>query len=278
MLRDAVTVEGNGGCQDDKEHHDVREKRPDADINVPKLKFLECCSSPLSKRTLTCRLLFFNFFTRLPEKQVRTDRSAKNRHEHRPFISRMWHRRHQSVAQHSAPIGPCHKRSDRVGKQHQHQPFQPARDLVILKPDRCPRDQECERHHEKVRFDPEQHFSCIGHAGEVRRDVDRVGHKQGHDEDVQQPSWKSLPEIPGQALPRHLADSGTHHLNRGHQRPRQERSPEKLGSKLCARNRISRNAGWVIVGSPGDDARAKRLQQQSHPSNWGEFRHERVGV
>ena len=94
----------------------------------------------------------------------------------------------------------------------------------------------------------------------------------------QQPTWKSLLEIPGQALPRHLADSGTHHLNRGHQWPRQECGPEKLGSKLRARNRICRNAGWVIVGSPGDDARPKRSQQQSHPSNWGKCRHERVGV
>ncbi len=35
---------------------------------------------------------------------------------------------------------------------------------------------------------------------------------------------------------------------------------------------------WVIVGSSGDNARAKRLPQQSHPSSWREFRHERVGA
>ena len=39
----------------------------------------ECCSSPLSKRTLTCRLLLFNFSTCLPEKQIWTDRSTENR-------------------------------------------------------------------------------------------------------------------------------------------------------------------------------------------------------
>ena len=81
-------------------------------------------------------------------------------------------------------------------------------------------------------------------------------------------------KFPAKPLPRHLADSGTHHLNRGHQRPGQERSPEKLGSKLRARNRICGNAGWVIVRSPGDNARAKRLQQQSHPSSWSKCRHE----
>jgi len=89
---------------------------------------------------------------------------------------------------------------------------------------------------------------------------------------------KSLLKISGQALPRHLADSGTHHLNRGHQRPRQECGPKKLGSKLRDRNGICRNAGWVIVGSPGDYSWSKRPQQQSHPSNWGKCRHEQVGM
>ena len=61
----------------------------------------------------------------------------------------------------------------------------------------------------------------------------RIGRKQGHDEDAQQPTWKSLLEIHGQALPRHHPDSGAHHLNRGHQGPRQECSPEKLRSKAA---------------------------------------------
>jgi hypothetical protein len=85
-------------------------------------------------------------------------------------------------------------------------------------------------------------------------------------------------KISGQALPRHLADSCTHHLNRSHHRPRQECGSEKLGPKLRARDRICGNAGWVIVGSPGDDARSKRSQQQSHPSNWGKCGHEQVAV
>ena len=55
-------------------------------------------------------------------------------------------------------------------------------------------------------------------------------------------------------------------------------SPKKLGSELRARNRICGNTGRVIIRSAGDNARTKRLQQQSHPSNWGKGRHERVGV
>jgi hypothetical protein len=38
-VRDAVAVKRDGGCQDDKEHDHIREKRADADIHAPQLKF-----------------------------------------------------------------------------------------------------------------------------------------------------------------------------------------------------------------------------------------------
>ena len=78
-MRDAVAVEGNRSSQDDKKHHHIREKRTHTYIDVSQLKFLECCPSPLSKRTLTHRFLLFNLFTCLPEKQIWTDRGAENR-------------------------------------------------------------------------------------------------------------------------------------------------------------------------------------------------------
>jgi hypothetical protein len=53
---------------------------------------------------------------------------------------------------------------------------------------------------------------------------------------------------------------------------------KKTGPMLRARNRIGGDAGWVIVGRPGDDARAQRSQEQSHPSNWGKYRRGRVGT
>ncbi len=39
-----------------------------------------------------------------------------------------------------------------------------------------------------------------------------------------------------------------------HERPRQQRGPEKSGSELRARNGVCCNAGRVIVGGPGDNA------------------------
>jgi hypothetical protein len=53
-----------------------------------------------------------------------------------------------------------------------------------MEPDRYPRNQECEDHYEQVRVDPRQHFSRICHAGEIRRNIDRVRREQGHDEDT----------------------------------------------------------------------------------------------
>jgi hypothetical protein len=87
----------------------------------------------------------------------------------------------------------------------------------------------------------------------------------------------ATPKIPGYAQPGHHSDSGTHHLNRGHQRPSQECSPKKAGPKLRARNRTCGDAGWVIVGSSGDNARAKptstaiasiELEQMSARKSW----------
>jgi hypothetical protein len=71
-----------------------------------------------------------------------------------------------------------------VGEEREHQPFEYVRDLVTTEPNRCLRNQESETHHKPVGVDSRQHFSCIRHTGEVRRDVNRVGSEQDHDEDA----------------------------------------------------------------------------------------------
>jgi hypothetical protein len=73
--------------------------------------------------------------------------------------------------------------------------------------------------------DPQQHCSRIRHTGQIRGNVDRVCAQKGDDEDEQQPAWKPLFEVSGQPFSRYLSDAGTHHLNRGHQRPGDERGP-----------------------------------------------------
>ena len=87
----------------------------------------------------------------------------------------------------------------------------------------------------------------------------------------------NLLKITSQPLPRHFADSGAHHLNRSHQWPGQERSPEQLGSKLSAGNGICCDSRWVVVGSAGDDPGPKRLQQRLNPTRWGGFLQKKLG-
>src|SRR5580700_9858721 len=67
----------------------------------------------------------------------------------------MRHRRHEGIAHHSAPISPHHKRGDRVGEEHQHQPLENVRYLVITEPNRSPRDQQGENHYNQCALTPD---------------------------------------------------------------------------------------------------------------------------
>ena len=241
---------------------------------TPTSMFLSSSSSvvaprALSKRTLACRFLLFNFFTCLPEEKIRADCRAEDRHQRRPFITGMRHGRNQGIAQHLAPVGSHHKRGNRVSEKHKHKPLENVRDLVILEPNRCPRDENRERHYKPVGIDAGQHGSRICHARQVRANVNCICDQQGNDEGKQEPFWKSLLQIRGQALSRHLADACAHHLHGSQQRPCEKCGPEKFGSELRAGNGVCGDARRVVVSSPGDDPGPERLQKRSDPTRWG---------
>jgi hypothetical protein len=65
-----------------------------------------------------------------------------------------------------------------------------------MEADRCPRNQECEKHYQQVRIDPGQHFSRIRHPGEIRRDVNRVGRKHLHHISRRRQNEICNPDIP----------------------------------------------------------------------------------
>jgi hypothetical protein len=67
---------------------------------------------------------------------------------------------------------------------------------------------------------------------------------------------KSSPEVSSRALYRHLTDTGAYHLIGGHQPPRDESSPRKIGSELRFGNRISGDNSGGVVGSPGNGSGA----------------------
>ena len=91
-----MAVEGGRSSQDDEKHDHIREKRTHTHIDVSQLKFFECCSSPLSKRTLTCRLLLFSAFSEAiffpPNFGSRSDDPSPNASLHeRVFLYRKEH-------------------------------------------------------------------------------------------------------------------------------------------------------------------------------------------
>jgi hypothetical protein len=163
--------------------------------------------------------------------------------------------------------GSHNKCGNGIGEKHEDEPLKDVRYLVILEPDRCPRNKERKRNYEPMRIDPRQHCSRIRHAGKIRGDVNCVCDQQGYNECEQQPPWKSLFEIPSQPLPGHLADARTHNLDRGHERPRQQGGPEKFGSKLRSGNGVSGDPRGVIVCSPGNNSGPERLQGRSNPTS-----------
>src|ERR1035437_3236957 len=113
-----------------------------------------------------------------------------------------------------APVGAHHKRGDGIREEYQDHPLEYVGDLTILEPHRCPRNEKSKCYHEPMGVDSAKHRCSIGHSGKVCRNVYRVCAQESEDEGEQQPSWKSLAQIPSQEIPRNLANTCAHHLNR----------------------------------------------------------------
>ena len=130
-----MLVEGDRGGEDDKEHHQVGEKRANAHVDVSQPKFFNRGSSALSKRVLARQLFLFDLFTCLPEEQVRANGCAEDCDQRCPLIAAVRHRWHQRSAQHLAPVGSYDKCGGGVGKKDKDQPLEHVCDLSILEPD-----------------------------------------------------------------------------------------------------------------------------------------------
>src|SRR5262249_4432793 len=59
----------------------------------------------------------------------------------------------------------------------------------------------------------------------------------------------------------HQSDLRTGELDRCHQRKRDQCCPERRVTELSSRHGIGADAGWIIVGGPGDEARSKHGQE-----------------
>jgi len=66
--------------------------------------------------------------------------------------------------------------------------------------------------------------------------------------------WELIAQRTGESLPGHYADVRTYHLYERHQRPSDERCPEKRGAELRPRDGVGRNPRWIVISRTGDDA------------------------
>lgn len=72
-MRDPVSVKRESAGKDDEVHHDVGEKRSNANIEFAQAQFTARCAKPIGEHSAAHGLFFFYFLRGLPEKQVRTD-------------------------------------------------------------------------------------------------------------------------------------------------------------------------------------------------------------
>jgi hypothetical protein len=85
-----------------------------------------------------------------------------------------------------------------------------------------------------MRVESGQHLGRVGHAGKVRADIDRVRSQKRERCEDDNRARKLATKRRAQALAGNQADARAHELHRRHQRPGDERRPEKRSAKLRA--------------------------------------------
>ena len=206
------------------------------------------------------RFFLFDFLTGLPEEEVWTDRRAEDRDQRRPRGMAAGPGRHECRTQDFGPVRLGDECGDHVREQREREPLQRVGDLVIAQAHRRVADAETEQRFVDLRRTAAEHLRRVAHAGEIGRDVDRVGDQQRQREQRDQPAWKFLAQRAGEADSGDHADARAHHLHAAHQRPCQESRPQHAGAELRTCDRIRRDAGWIVIRGARRDAGPERMQ------------------
>ena len=200
------------------------------------------------------RSLLLDLLRRLPEKQIRRDRRAENRHQHREERSRPLDVRNQRGAERKPPVHVRDKRGQHIGEQHEREPLEHARDRAVRGPhqqhdddDAVGRDGERDRR-------ARDHPGGLRHAAEIRRNVDHVGDDQQQAGSPQHPARIAPPDHAGETEASDNAEPGAHQLHGGHERERHDRRPQRQVAEAGAGHRVGRNARRVVVRRAGDQA------------------------
>ena len=103
------------------------------------------------------------------------------------------------------------------------------------------------------------------HGGEIGTDVDRIGHQQQADDDMDQPARQNVRHIGGQTFAGNPADPGADRLDRRHQGIGQDRHPDQAEAELGPDLGVGGDAARIVVRRPGDQARPQPGEQRSGP-------------
>jgi hypothetical protein len=164
---------------------------------------------------------------------------------------------HERNRQRASPIDVGIKRCHHVGEQDERQPLENLCDQLVGSPNQQPNDEE------RVEWNPDQGSNSrdelrgLCHSTEISANVDEVSDDENGTGSPEHPAGIISSNGSCQTAPRNHSQSRAHQLDRGHQRKREERDPERGVTVGCASDRIGGDSRRIIVGRAGDQPRAQ---------------------
>ncbi len=231
----------------------------------------------LFHRRLARRDLFLHFLRGLPKEKIGRDGGSEDTHQRSPIRAGPLHGWNQGGAQHGRPVRMRQKRGGDVGEQGESEPLEDPGDEPVTGPEQQADQNERIDGRPIERPDAGEKLRDVGHAAEIRGDIEDIGDDQQRTGAPQDPAWIAQPDHAGQPEPGDHAEAGAHDLHRRHQREREHRGPQRRIAETGAGDRISGDAGWVVIGGAGDQAGAEigkepaepALQDENAPGSFG---------
>src|SRR5207253_9558444 len=78
---------------------------------------------------------------------------------------------------------------------------------------------------------------------------------------IEDPTWVALLDDTSEAQPTDKTEHGANVLDRGHEREREERGPERLQTERRAGDRIRPDAARIVVSRAGDESRSDEQRE-----------------
>ena len=261
MLVMPLALQDGRRRQDDEERDRVREDHPDRGVDLDAVELGDAASGELAKRAMRLALVhLLDLLRGLPEEQIGADGGAEHGDHHQEIIGIDVRLRPHGRQQRRAPRD-LHREGGRdVGEQRQRQEFQDRRIAAIGDEDLQQGRAGGEDQRVLVIEPANDQRQRLRHRGDVGGDVEGVRDDQQSDQRQHQPARRHLHHVGSEALAGDPPDQRAHELDRDHERDGEEDRPQQPVAELRAGLRIGRDAGWIVVGRAGDQARARATE------------------